>query len=148
MEVKVIDTGLGIPDNKLNDFFESFVQLEGHLDRIQGGIGLTIVKKIAKRLRGPIKVESKMDKGTVFTFNLPFNIGDAKKASANMAKKPTEAISLSGVKVLMAEDSRNNQILVKKIGKYWGVDLTIVSNGREAAEAVQQNEYDLILKEI
>lgn len=150
LEIKVIDTGSGIPDKKLNDVFESFVQVEGRLDRTQGGtgLGLAIVKKITKLLGGEIKIESKMGAGTTFTISLPFEIGDVKKASAYMVTKPTETISLSGVKVLMAEDNRNNQILVKKICKDWGVDLTIVSNGQEAVEAVQQNEYDLILMDI
>ena len=150
LEIKVIDTGSGIPDKKLNDVFESFVQIEGRLDRTQGGtgLGLAIVKKIAKLLGGEIHVESKMGEGTIFTINLPFEIGDVKKASTYMITKDTEAINLSGVKVLMAEDNRNNQILVKKICKDWKVDLTIVSNGQEAVDAVKQDDYHLILMDI
>lgn len=71
--IEVCDTGIGIPENRMNDIFDEFVQIgnEGR-DRSKGlGLGLSIVKKLAGLLNHPIAVRSRQDQGSAFSITLP-----------------------------------------------------------------------------
>lgn len=73
VDFSIFDTGIGIPENKINDIFEPFHQLDGSTTRSAGGtgIGLTISKEIIKAHNSKIIVTSKLNKGSEFTFSLP-----------------------------------------------------------------------------
>ena len=152
LNMEISDTGVGIPENKIVDIFESFVQVEGRIDRTKGGtgLGLAIVKKIVSLMGGTIKVDSTLGQGTTFSLSIPFKPGDTKLASDHFIVPDESPLDLKGVKILMAEDNRNNQILVKKICKDWGIDLTVANNGQEAIDELKKNstDYELILMDI
>ena len=73
IEFKIKDTGIGIPNDKLDIIFERFVQAEHDTTRKFGGtgLGLSIVKNIVKLMDGEITVESKLGKGSIFTVSIP-----------------------------------------------------------------------------
>jgi len=74
----VIDTGIGIPEDKFDYIFEEFRQVSEGIGRgFEGsGLGLTITKRFVELMKGNIKVESKIGEGSIFTVKLPINLPD------------------------------------------------------------------------
>ena len=74
MEVK--DTGIGIPEDKIDAVFERFTQVEGHMSRRFGGtgLGLTIVKQIVELMQGTVGVRSRLGEGSTFWIDLPLPV--------------------------------------------------------------------------
>lgn len=145
----VIDTGIGIPENKLNSIFESFTQASLETTRKYGGtgLGLTISKNLVEMQGGSIMVESKEGKGSTFSFQLTFK----KIASINNISKSEEPDSINAdkkLKILLVEDLYLNQRLAKKIIEAWGHELDIADNGKIAIDKIINNTYDIILMDI
>ena len=71
--VRVKDSGIGIPKDKLESIFEPFVQLERHHShgRAGAGLGLAISRDLARAMNGELRVESEMGQGSTFTVSLP-----------------------------------------------------------------------------
>ena len=146
---EVLDTGIGIPEEKIETVFDSFAQGSIEINRKYGGtgLGLTIVKKLIDILGGKIKLESKVGKGSSFTFDLSFKIGvDA----ANHEKISTDfdETILDGKKVLLIEDNKINQMITKKMVENKGMICEVIDNGEDAIEAVKNNVYDLVLMDV
>nr|WP_294895982.1 response regulator [uncultured Pedobacter sp.] len=142
---KVIDSGIGIPTNRLSSVFESYEQAEEDTAINYGGtgLGLTIVKKLVDLMDGELSVESVVGKGSTFTFSANFklhqdNDGLTTKFNPNLN-------TFKGIKVLIAEDNLVNQFMVNKILKSWNVETETVENGFKAIEILQQKDFDLIL---
>ena len=154
LTAKIEDTGIGIPEDKLHEVFESFKQVSGSLNRKYGGtgLGLNIVKNLLEMMGGDIEVESKEGKGTVFTFNIPYLISfDVDKQQAEIkathsSKDEYQVIRTS--RILLAEDNVMNQRLVQIILEKHKANLTIANNGEEAVNYLKKNEFDLVLMDI
>ncbi len=148
VELSVSDTGIGIPEDKLHMIFESFKQIDSGMNRKYGGVGLglTIVKQLVKLQGGDIRVNSQLDKGSSFSFDLYFDyehIGISSKEEVSLDDK-----QLSGMKILVVEDNETNQIVTQNILASWGIESDIASNGRECIERLLRNSYDLVLMDI
>jgi signal transduction histidine kinase len=146
---EVTDTGIGIPEDKLETVFDSFSQGSVGINRKFGGtgLGLTIVKKLVEILDGQIKIKSIVDKGTTFSFQLPFTLSD-KPLKIKVKNIPNTESNLNGKKILIVEDNKINQMVTKKMLENRGVLCKIVENGEDAIEIVKNNTYDLILMDI
>jgi CheY-like chemotaxis protein len=145
----VTDTGIGIPDDKLHIIFESFMQAYTDTTRLFGGtgLGLTISKKLIEMLNGEIRVESSVGKGSRFYFELTLKIDKKeKKDSALSAAKAGK--DLSGIKILIAEDNRMNQLVAKQIFKKWNVELHVANTGLEAVQLLSEKEFDVVLMDL
>lgn len=147
-EFTVKDTGIGISEENLTHIFDEFVQGSSETSRKYGGtgLGLSITKNLIEMQGGSIKAKSELNKGTCFTVRIPYQIGDA-----SLIKKDKEEIvynSLEKKKILVAEDVAINQIIVKQILLDWGHEVVVVNNGQEAYDAIQRQEFDLILMDI
>lgn len=153
-EFKVIDTGIGIPKDKLKTVFERFTQASSDTTRKYGGtgLGLTIVQQLLELQGGGIEVESEVGKGSTFKFYLRFKQATNTLFSHTKAEvSNAEIINLDYNKklhILLAEDTPLNQRLVLKVLQKWGYDLDIVNNGLEAVEKIKHHNYDLILMDI
>lgn len=153
-EFKVIDTGIGIPKEKLKSVFERFTQATSDTTRKYGGtgLGLTIVQQLLELQGGGIEVESEAGKGSTFKFYLRFKQATNNVFAKNKAEvSNTEIINLDYNKklhILLAEDTPLNQRLVLKVLQKWGYTLDIANNGLEALEKLKVNTYDLILMDI
>ena len=148
---EVTDTGIGIPEDKLETVFESFSQGSVGINRKYGGtgLGLTIVKKLVETLGGKIKLESIVDKGSSFTFQLPFKVSDKPVESIIEEKNTIKKESiLKGKKILVVEDNKINQMVSKKMLENRGVLCEIVDNGEEAIEIAKNYKYDMILMDV
>ncbi|MET0760411.1 MAG: ATP-binding protein [Flavobacterium sp.] len=144
---EVLDTGIGIPEDKLETVFDSFSQGSIEINRKYGGtgLGLNIVKKLIDILGGKIKLESKVDHGSTFTFDLNFKIGTEMPVIIN--KQYDESI-LENKKILLVEDNKINQMITKKMLENKKIICEIIDNGEDAIESVRNNNYDLILMDV
>jgi len=152
LEFYVRDTGVGIPENRLEAIFERFVQAEGVvLQARQGaGLGLSITKAYVEMLGGKIRVESEVGKGTVFYFTLPFRVqGEFMSQIENTFSGTGVAPQDKKLKILMTEDDETSQMLLSVLLQEFSKDILIAKTGMEAIEIYHSNpDIDLILMDI
>jgi len=148
----VRDTGIGVPQDKLNQLFFSFTQVDSsYQEKYKGtGLGLAISKKIVELMDGAIWVESEEGRGSTFYFTAIFHKGATEDAGQKPkpAPKPASAAPELTANVLFAEDNAVNQLFIADFLKSMGHRVTTVSNGRAALEALQQAPYDIVLMDI
>jgi PAS domain S-box-containing protein len=146
---EVVDSGIGIPADKLTDIYEPFIQTHIHtgIREMGTGLGLTICRELVELMSGTIHVNSNT-RGTVFTVALPLRTtGEEHKP----VKEPTVKHNYSMVherRFLLAEDVELNQFLISEIMYGWGASLVIANNGQEAVDLLKQQDFDLILMDI
>lgn len=151
IEFKISDTGIGIPNNRLEHIFNDFEQASREISSSYGGtgLGLAIVKQLVEKQGGNIQVISELNKGSVFSFVLNFN-----KTKKNLLakQKRMEKIEIDldkkKIKVLVAEDVALNQLLIKIILEELGFELDIAANGKIAIEKLQHGAYDIVLMDL
>lgn len=152
----VLDTGIGIPEDKLETIFDNFTQASSNTTRKYGGtgLGLAISKQLVELQGGKINVESIVGKGSQFSFNLTFKLSEKSK-SPNLPDKlknddnnESEMFSLKGVKILLAEDNKINQIVAVKFLAKWGIETDIAENGEEAFQMIREKSYHLVLMDL
>lgn len=146
---QIIDTGIGIPKDKLELVFENFSQGSVEINRKYGGtgLGLTIVKKLVKVLGGKIKLESKEGIGSTFSFSLPFTIAKNLKITTEKEPNYNEEVFKSK-KILLVEDNKINQMITKKMLENKGIICLIIDNGEGAIQLMNNHEYDLVLMDV
>ncbi|MEO1050139.1 MAG: ATP-binding protein [Bacteroidota bacterium] len=143
----VADSGIGISPEKLEMVFDSFTQASASTTRKFGGtgLGLAIVKRLVNLMGGDIWAESELGKGSKFFFAMPLKVSVSEGIKES---EPMEKTDLTGLKVLVAEDYKINQLLIKAILDGWGIASDIVINGKIAVEEVEKKDYDLVLMDI
>lgn len=155
---RVIDTGIGIPKNKISCLFDSFTQVDSSTTRKYGGtgLGLSISKKYVDLMGGEIKVKSKLNEGSEFSFILSLTaINEAPdkingKALTDLSEKlvypPIE--DAGQVSILVAEDQPINMEIIVGILGLNGYRVTTASNGLEACEIFRKSKFDLIFMDV
>lgn len=146
----VQDNGIGIPEDKIENIFDSFSQGSVEINRTYGGtgLGLSIVKKIIEILGSEIHLESKVNKGTKFYFNLDFDKSDLKTISSIETNQVISHENLKGKTVLLVEDNKINQMITKKMVENKGMICTIIDNGEDSIVAMQNNKFDIVLMDV
>ena len=142
----VKDSGIGIPKSKHKEIFESFTQADIDTTRKYGGtgLGLAIIKKLIAMFNSELFLESEEGKGSMFYFTLELRINENRKAFIN-EEKARSLQMLTGVRVLIAEDNPVNLSVAKRFMVKWGIEVHEATNGKEAVEKFQANEYDVLL---
>ncbi|MBA3679847.1 MAG: response regulator [Bacteroidetes bacterium] len=151
LQFKIKDTGIGIAKDKMPEIFNRFTQEKSDTNRIYGGtgLGLSIVKKLLELQNGTILVESEKDKGSAFTFILPFLNGDRSLfETQNAPQKADEPLNNNNIKILVVEDNIMNQKLAGFMLNDHGFEHDICNNGKIALEKMKTKTYDLILMDI
>jgi len=145
----VRDTGIGIAAQQQQSIFERFQQADAETTRRFGGtgLGLSIVKQLVDMQGGTIEVKSIPGEGTTFAVCLPF-VPVYDYNATHVVNSQAGHIAVRGIQVLIAEDNIMNQHLIRHLMKYWQIDYTLVSNGREAVEALQKQPFSLVLMDI
>ncbi|MCP4261427.1 MAG: PAS domain S-box protein [Planctomycetes bacterium] len=152
----VEDTGIGIPEDKQEVIFESFTQADGDKTRKYAGtgLGLTITKRLSELLGGELTVTSEVGKGSIFSFVIPAGLDVMKQSPLNIhsfhtdpGKKKTGQTEFSG-HILVAEDARTNQVLIKSLLKRLGLKVTIAEDGNEVVQKALSKQFDLIFMDI
>src|SRR5687767_2619978 len=155
IEFAVTDTGIGIPPDKIEKIFENFQQASSRTSRLYGGtgLGLSIVKQLIEPQGGSIRVKSKIDEGSVFSFILNFQKTNAEvEPEVEILELDTEN---KNIKVLVVEDIALNQLLMKTLLDDFGFEQDIAGNGKIAIEKLSQKSsngtitsYDIILMDL
>ncbi|MEA5114964.1 MAG: ATP-binding protein [Geobacteraceae bacterium] len=151
---EVRDTGIGISPEYTDCIFESFTQGDGATTRKFGGtgLGLSIVKQLVEMMDGGISVESTPGKGSVFRFTVRLERaandemppGPRVEEPAAVPAEHTVCPNELPWNILVAEDNVVNQEICRAILDHLGCRVHVVSNGREAVDAVAQGRYDLV----
>ncbi|MCX6259496.1 MAG: ATP-binding protein, partial [Bacteroidia bacterium] len=148
IEFTITDTGIGIPEKRIEHIFENFQQASSDTSRLYGGtgLGLAIAKQLVETQGGTITVKSKLKEGSAFSFILPFRKTTAEVESA------TDTLELDqefkNIKVLVVEDIQLNQLLMKTLLDDFGFEHDIAGTGKTAIEKLQHKSYDIILMDL
>ena len=154
LEFAVCDTGIGIPEAKLSMLFQPFSQVDNSTARLYGGsgLGLSIVRKLARLMGGDAGVESTTGNGSRFWFHVRADLV-APSEDTRQTPRPDSPVAsaarLSG-KVLVAEDNPTNRKVVAALLKKLGLAVSLAENGQQAVELISQGDEkpDLILMDI
>ena len=148
---KVSDSGIGISKEKQATIFESFTQAYADTTRNFGGtgLGLAISLRLVKLQNGEISVKSELGEGSTFSFYLPFLLASDKSQGEKSRPEiiPNEG-DLKGLEILVAEDNKINQLLMKQVIKRWDAIISIASDGEEALESSLTKTFDVILMDL
>lgn len=158
--VEVEDTGIGISEEAQRKIFQPFAQMNSTFERNAQGsrLGLALSERLAESLGGTLVLKgSEMGQGSCFSLTLPTGEIDsvefikAKKA-APFARKFLAGFRrtkrLENVKVLLAEDSEDNETLVRLYLEKEGAQITYAHNGLEALDFARKGEFDIVLMDI
>ena len=147
LKLKVTDTGIGIPADKLLAVFESFRQLDSGLARSYPGLGLglPLVQKVTMLMGGDLAVESEPGRGSVFSVTIPLELaGGATPTpdSAELAPVPSQR------QILLVEDNEVARRVVTHILSRGDYAACCASSGEEAIEAASRRQFDLVLMDL
>ncbi|MCK5074188.1 MAG: response regulator [Bacteriovoracaceae bacterium] len=147
---QVKDTGSGLTEYQQKIIFEKFTQVEAGLTRAYGGsgLGLTISKELVVLMAGRIWVESNVGRGSVFHFSLPLKEVSEEDKIEIAEKKFIANEDVSPQRILLVEDSVENQLLIEIFLKKSPHSLDVVSNGEDCLKKIMEQEYDLVLMDI
>jgi len=149
LRFKVQDTGIGISPEQSAKIFERFSQAHQNTTRLYGGtgLGLAITKQLVELQNGKIWVESQVDKGSTFYFELSYMKGKAnKKTTSN--ETDLQAKKLQGLHVLLVEDNPMNHLVAQQFLNKWGVSMKIAETGEEALERILDQSFDMVLMDL
>jgi PAS domain S-box-containing protein len=143
----ISDTGIGIPGEKLGPVFERFSQADSSTTRRFGGsgLGLTISKRLVELMGGRIWVESTVEKGSVFSFAVPFEIWDGATGRAAVPVGTGPEPQLPALRILLAEDSPDNCAITMAYLEDTPYRVEIAETGAIAFEMFAAGHYDLVL---
>ncbi|MGK0324979.1 MAG: signal transduction histidine kinase/CheY-like chemotaxis protein [Polaribacter sp.] len=144
---EVIDTGIGIPEDKQDSIWEAFTQASSTINRLYGGtgLGLPIVKSILKAMNSHVKIDSKVDKGSHFYFQLNLKLATEQELYKTTYKKEH---NFNGEKVLLVEDNDINVLVGRQILEKANLKVEVVNDGLSAVKMIKENDYDIVLMDI
>lgn len=151
IEFAVSDTGIGIPEDRLETVFDNFQQATSDTSRLYGGtgLGLAIVKQLVQAQGGAIKVKSKVGEGSTFSFTLSFRKAkDKTLPQADGGEKQEAAQGDQKGRILVVEDVALNQLLMRTLLEDFGYELDIAGNGKVAVERLKKDHFDLVLMDL
>ena len=171
-EWTISDNGVGMNEEFLKHIFEPFAQEKSDARSIyQGtGLGMAIVKRLIDKMDGTVKTISKKDEGTTFVIRIPFKTADVQDVKNNTSeelithkksekeymtgyaqKNTGEALDITGVRLLLAEDNKLNQEIIETFLRDEGALVKTVSDGQQAVEEFgmcKEGTYDAILMDV
>lgn len=150
MRADIIDTGIGIPAEKIAALFQDFTQADVSTTRRYGGtgLGLAISRRIVELMSGEIGVESTPGVGSTFWFSVPMEVGGQVPA-VTTASEADASEDAQMLRVLVAEDNPSNQLLISILLEKMNCSCAIANNGKEALDAIKANgQFDLVLMDM
>ena len=156
LKFEITDTGPGVPEEFISEMFKPFKQLDGSFTREHGGlgIGLSICKRIADALKGAITFKNRENGGAVATFSVTvkeslnplLEVPTTSEIRAHREEQKVVQMKLpKQLNVLVAEDNKVNQMIIKGYLNKLGCNVVTANNGQEAVVKLQDLEIDLIL---
>ncbi|WP_027474013.1 MHYT domain-containing protein [Curvibacter gracilis] len=149
LRVDVVDTGIGIPADRLERIFDPFSQADASMTRRFGGTGLgtTIARQLVQLMGGEISVSSALGQGSTFTVQVPLPLGQPPAQAADAADAAA-GLSLPPLRILVADDvAQNLELLTLRLGRL-GHQLATASDGEQALALAQSQAFDVILMDV
>ena len=145
LRFEVRDTGIGISEEQMADMFKPlFVGDTAYTRRYGGlGMGLAISNGLVTLMGGKLTCESRLGEGSTFIIFISLSVAEKENT-----RKKTETEALQGMRILVAEDNKINQMIMKELLSSVGIEVTVAGNGIEALELLQGNVFDLVLMDI
>jgi signal transduction histidine kinase/CheY-like chemotaxis protein len=145
--ITVRDTGIGLTAEQIDGLFQAFSQADASTARRFGGtgLGLSISRQLANLMGGDVAVDSAPDVGSEFTISLHL---PAAPAPAQSAEPEQPAISLAGLRVLVAEDNLINQAVVQAVLAATEMVVDVAGDGEEALRQLRLDDYDVVLMDV
>jgi len=145
----VSDTGIGIPDDKIDHVFQRFTQTDASYTRqYEGaGLGLAIVKRLMQVMGGDIDVDSTLGAGTAVYLHLPLGLPPQIQPGME-AHEEHDQTAPGRLSILVAEDEGIGQLALKTMLERMGHTAMCVGNGSEAVEAIRRQRFDCVLMDI
>ncbi|RDH85307.1 MAG: histidine kinase [endosymbiont of Galathealinum brachiosum] len=133
----ISDTGIGIPEEKLEKLFDSFSQVDTSTTRKYGGtgLGLAIAKKLCLLMGGDISVESEKDKGSLFKFS-------AKLKKSNKSQQVLPKIDIKKLNLLIVDDNATNCEVLRGQLEHWGATVVEAHSGKQAIQICNDRLID------
>ena len=146
----VIDTGIGISALQQDKLFQPFSQVDDGFSRnFEGtGLGLTISQDLVQLMGGSIKLDSNVDLGSCFSFELTLALDLATIESPLTPAMTLNPEALSGIRILVAEDDAFNQKIITQVLEKFGASIVLANNGLEALAALEQERFDIVLMDL
>jgi PAS domain S-box-containing protein len=146
LRIEVVDTGGGIPEDKLATLFNRFVQANASVSRHYGGtgLGLAISRQLVSLMAGEIGVTSKLGTGSTFWFEITLPTAHADECTEHEASAP-QPLSLKGKRILVVDDvDLNRELMLAMLSKY-GCTIDLAVDGVGALDALKAQAFDLVL---
>lgn len=151
LNLRISDTGIGIPEEKQQEIFGEFTQVDVGITRKYGGsgLGLAICRKLVDLMEGDINLESKPGVGTTISVNLPLTVYIGKIKETSKAN-PEATINLNGFRILLAEDDDTTRILLLESLTSSGAIVDEAADGAIAWNLFNEHNtgYDLVMTDI
>lgn len=149
LHFSVRDTGIGIPEDKLDSIFQPFVQADASLTRKYGGtgLGLAITSQLVGLMGGKIWAESKLGEGSTFHFTV--KLGLPEKSEYKVV--PSTLSAIHGMKVLVVDDNNTNRFILKEMLQSWKMTPVEAANGPAALSLIQSTSsqpFDLFILDL
>jgi signal transduction histidine kinase/DNA-binding response OmpR family regulator len=150
LEFSVTDTGVGIPEDKRKDIFQSFLQADDSITRKYGGtgLGLAICQLLVELMGGELSLRSEEGRGSTFSFTSDLKVGDPAAVERERREAEIPAPSIPPMSVLLADDNPLNRELASTLLTEQGHRVLAVKNGIEALNALRETPFDLVLMDI
>ncbi|MGN6568095.1 MAG: response regulator [Flavipsychrobacter sp.] len=151
--IDVTDTGIGIPPDKVESIFESYVQSDTNISRTYGGtgLGLAIVKQLVELQYGAVSATSELGKGSTFSIRVPYQVIMEQSEENNLPVRIDSSSNeemLKDIKVLVAEDNLINQKVVSQTLKKQHAVVDVAGTGAAAIQMLKERSYDIILMDL
>jgi signal transduction histidine kinase/ActR/RegA family two-component response regulator len=145
---QVKDSGIGIDTNSASNLFDAFEQADSSTTRHFGGsgLGLAIVKQLSQLMHGDVFVDGQLGEGSVFSFELELTAARALHSPEEL-KTRNESEQVTGIKVLLVEDNKVNQLVAEQLFTLLGLETEIVENGQQALDRLKRaapDEFSII----
>ncbi len=146
----VKDTGVGIPEQQLEQVFDNFVQADVSTSRKYGGtgLGLTISKKLIEQQGGTISVESTVGQGSTFSVEMKYEKQEILPSPIVPNLPAKQPMNLHGTHFLIAEDNSVNVLVLTALLKKWEAQYTVAQDGQEAIDFMKKDDFDAIIMDI
>lgn len=156
LTIVVSDTGIGMDDARIEQLFSPFIQADSSITRTYGGtgLGLTITKHLVELMNGKIEVKSQLNVGSSFTIRLPLRSKlSSEKAEVEPEVKAPQSDKaepiLSNNHILVVEDTKTNQMVIKLILNRLGYNVSLADNGQDAVDLLtSDDQFDLVFMDV
>jgi signal transduction histidine kinase/ActR/RegA family two-component response regulator len=147
--ISIIDTGIGIPKDKLEHIFDEFSQADASTTREYGGtgLGLAISKKLANLMGGDLKVESVEGSGS--KFHILLNLEDMQQAEIECEEKVVNYQDYKdSANILIVDDNSVNRMIIKAYLKETNFSIEMAKDGEEAYNKLKDGHFDIVFMDI